>query len=104
MAVIKHTQFKVPPQDLDAEVSVLGSLMLDKNAIIHVADILSSHDFYHPAHQKIYEVILELFERGEPIDILTVSHKLKGKKIFKDVGGTEYLSELVSRVPTSAHI
>lgn len=104
MAVIKQPQFKVPPQDLDAEVSVLGSLMLDKDAIIHVADILTPRDFYHPAHQKIYEVVLELFERGEPIDILTVSHKLKGKKIFKDVGGTEYLSELVSRVPTSAHI
>ncbi len=104
MSVIKQTQFKVPPQDLDAEVSVLGSLMLDKNAIIHVTDILSPYDFYHPAHQKIYEVILELFERGEPIDILTVAHKLKGKKTFKDVGGTDYLTELVSRVPTSAHI
>ncbi len=104
MSVVKQTQFKVPPQDLDAEVSVLGSLMLDKNAIIHVADILSPNDFYHPSHQKIYETILELFERGEPIDILTVSHKLKGKKIFKDIGGTDYLSDLVSRVPTSAHI
>ncbi len=100
----RKTGVKLPPQDLDAEVSVLGALMLDKNAIIQVADLLVPNDFYHPSHQKIYETILELFERSEPIDILTVSHKLKGKKIFKDIGGTDYLTDLVSRVPTSAHI
>ncbi len=95
---------RLPPQDLEAEVSVLGSLMLDKNAIIKVADSLSEHDFYHPAHQKIYEAILSLFETGQPIDILTVSHELKGKKHFKEIGGSEYLADLVSRVPTSAHV
>ncbi len=95
---------KIPPQDLDAEVSVLGSLMLDKNAIIKIADSLTENDFYHPAHQKIYEAILTLFEGGQPIDILTVSNELKGKKQFKDIGGSEYLADLVSRVPTSAHI
>ena len=100
----KKTPFKLPPQDLDAEVSVLGALMLDKNAIVQVADLLAPSDFYHPAHQKIYETILELFNHSEPIDILTVSHKLKGKKMFKDVGGSDYLTDLVSRVPTSAHI
>ncbi len=100
----KKPGFKVPPQDLDAEVSVLGALLLDKNAVIHVADILSPSDFYHPGHQKIYETILELFEHSEPIDILTVSHKLKGKKALKDIGGTDYLTDLVSRVPTSAHV
>lgn len=100
----KQPAVKIPPQDLDAEVSVLGALMIDKNAVIKVADILEPNDFYHPGHQKIYETIIELFEHSEPIDILTVSHKLKGKKTFKDIGGTEYLTELLSRVPTSAHI
>ncbi len=95
---------KLPPQDLEAEASVLGALMLDKSAIIHVADVLKSVDFYKPANQKIYAAIMELFEKGEPIDILTVSQKLKGRKQIKDIGGIDYLTELVSAVPTSAHI
>jgi len=95
---------RLPPQDLEAEISVLGALMLDKNAIIKIADSLSEYDFYHPAHQKIYEAIVSLFETGQPIDILTVSSELKGKKQFKEIGGSEYLADLVSRVPTSAHI
>lgn len=100
----RSTAVKLPPQDLDAEVSVLGALMIDKDAALKIADQLEPSDFYHPAHQKIYEAILELFEGSEPIDILTVSNKLKNKKVFKDIGGTDYLTELVSRVPSSAHI
>lgn len=96
--------FKLPPQDLDAERSVLGALMLDRTATIKVADIIAPADFYHPAHQKIFESILELFERGEPIDLLTISGNLKGKKTLQEVGGMDYLSELVSNVPTSAHV
>lgn len=95
---------KLPPQDIDSEISVLGSLMLDKNAIVKVTDILEPADFYHPAHQKIYEVILELFEKNKPIDLLTVSNRLKEKKLIKKIGGIEYLTELINKVPTSAHI
>ncbi|MDI6733899.1 MAG: replicative DNA helicase [Patescibacteria group bacterium] len=95
---------KLPPQDLEAERSVLGAIMLDKNAIIKVADCLRPIDFYHPAHQKIYDATIELFEKGEPIDLLTVSHKLKSKKQLKEIGGADYLTELVSSVPTSAHV
>jgi len=94
---------KLPPQDIEAEISVLGALMLDRNAVIKVADTLLSGDFYKPAHQKIYESILELFEKGEPIDLLTVSSRLKEKKQLQDIGGNDYLAELVSSVPTSAH-
>lgn len=97
-------QLKLPPQDLDAERSVLGALLLDKNAVIKVMDIITASDFYHPAHQRIYDAIVGLFERGEPIDLLTVSNKLKEKKALKDVGGADYLAELVSSVPTSAHV
>ncbi|HXF44421.1 MAG TPA: replicative DNA helicase [Candidatus Paceibacterota bacterium] len=95
---------KLPPQDIEAERSVLGSLMLDKNAVIKVADILAPGDFYQPHHQKIFESVLDLFEKGEPIDVLTVSNRLKEKKELKLVGGVEYLTELIESVPTAAHI
>ncbi len=95
---------KVPPQDLEAEQSVLGSLMLDKNAVIQVADFLTPSDFYEGRNQKIYETVLELWSRGEPIDILTISHALKEKKEFQGAGGTDYLTALVEGVPTSAHV
>lgn len=95
---------KLPPQDLEAESSVLGALMIDKNAIIRVADILNANDFYHPAHQKIYATIIELFEKGKPIDMLTVSNRLKEKKLLKEIGGTDFLAEIINNVPTSAHI
>ena len=96
--------FKIPPQDLEAERSLLGSLVLDKNAILKVVDIIQPTDFYHPNHQKIYESILDLFEQGEPIDLLTVSSRLKEKKQLKDVGGADYLTELINNVPTAAHV
>ncbi len=95
---------KLPPQDIDAEVSVLGSLMIDKFAIIKVTDILTSGDFYHPLHQAIFETIISLFEKGQPIDILTVSSELKKDKKFKDAGGSDYLAQLINSVPTAAHV
>jgi replicative DNA helicase len=95
---------KLPPQDLDAERSVLGALLLDKQAVVKIADFLEEGDFYHPGHQKVFSCILGLFEKGQPVDILTVSHELKGKKHFKEIGGSDYLTELVAGVPTSAHV
>lgn len=95
---------KLPPQDLDSEKSVLGSLMLSKNSIIKVADNLNAADFYTPAHQKIYDIIIELFSKNEPIDILTVTNKLKHKDQLAEVGGSSYLSELINFVPSAAHI
>ncbi|PIU99317.1 replicative DNA helicase [Candidatus Wolfebacteria bacterium CG03_land_8_20_14_0_80_36_15] len=95
---------RLPPQDIDAEKSVLGALMLEPNAIIKVADVLLSKDFYKPEHQTIFQAILELFEKSKPIDILSVTSRLKEKKQLKDVGGSSYLTELVNSVPTTAHI
>ncbi len=95
---------KLPPQDIEAESSVLGALMLDKDAILKVVDTLKPSDFYHPHHQKIFQNIAELFKLGNPIDILTVTNKLKEKKQLKEVGGSDYLTELINKVPTSAHI
>ncbi len=95
---------RLPPQDIDAEKSVLGALMLEPNAIIKVADILLSKDFYKPEHQIIFQATLELFKKSKPIDILSVTSRLKEKKQLKDVGGSSYLTELVNSVPTTAHI
>jgi len=97
-------QFKIPPQDIEAEKSVLGALMLDKNAIVNVADFLLPSDFYENKHQKIYSAIIELWTKNEPIDILTVSHVLKSKKELSGVGGVDYLTDLADSVPTSAHV
>ncbi len=95
---------KLPPQNLEVEQSVLGALMIDKDAIIRVADVLTSADFYKPSHAAIFDVITRLYERREPIDTLSISTKLKEDGSFKDVGGAAYLAELVNSVPTSSHV
>ena len=95
---------KLPPQNIEAEESVLGSLMIDKDAIIKVADILIATDFYKPAHNKIYEAILKLYEKQEPIDILSVTSILKEENTLAEIGGSSYLTELINKVPTAAHI
>lgn len=101
-----NTEFanKVPPHDLEAEMSVLGSLMLDKDAIIKVADFLRPEDFYYKKHEDIYRVMEELFSQGEPIDIISVSSKLRAKNLLEKIGGPAYLTELINVVPTASHI
>ena len=78
---------KLPPQSIEAEQSLLGSLMLDKNAILRVADFLKPENFYRKTHQEIYSVYLELFQKGEPIDILSVSNRLREKNLLEEIGG-----------------
>lgn len=94
---------RVPPQNIDAEKSVLGSILLDRDALIEVSGWLLPAHFYEDRHIKIYETILELFEGGLPIDLVTVSDRLKKKKLLSKIGGRAYLTELASFVPTSAH-
>lgn len=95
---------KIPPQNIEAEQSVLGALLIDKEAITKVADLLTPKDFYQPAHEKIYAAILELYEKAKPIDILTVEIKLKENESLKEIGGSGYLAELANKVPTSSHV
>lgn len=95
---------KLPPQSIEAEKSLLGSLMLDKNAIIKVADFLQARDFYKKIHQEIYQAILELFDKGEPIDLLSASTRLKEKNLLEEIGGNSYLTELINSVPTASHV
>lgn len=95
---------KLPPQNLEAEQSVLGCLMLDKNALVKIVDTLKAEDFYKGAHQKIYDVMRILFEKGEPIDILSVSNILSEQGYLQDVGGQTYLTELINSVPNALHV
>ncbi len=95
---------KLPPQNIEAEKSVLGALMLDKNAVIKVADLIAAGDFYSNSHAKIFETILDLFEKNEPIDILSVTSRLKDRGLLTGIGGSGYLTELINSVPTASHI
>ena len=92
-----------PPQDIAAEQSVLGAMMLSKDAIADVLEVVSPGDFYRPAHQSVYDAILDLYGAGEPADAVTVSATLDRKGELKRVGGAPYLHTLISTVPTAAN-
>jgi len=95
---------KIPPQNIEAEQSLLGSLMLDPEAIFRVVDFLAPRDFYKKAHSDIYEAMTTLLERREAIDLLSVSALLKEKKLLEEIGGKSYLTTLVNSVPTASHV
>lgn len=95
---------QLPPQNIEAEKSLLGSLMLDQEAIVKVIDSLIEKDFYLPQHQKIFRSMLDLFQSSVPIDILSVANRLKEKKELESVGGRAYLSSLVNLVPTASNV
>ncbi len=95
---------KIPPQNIEAETSLLGCLMLDKDAILKVVDFLSPKDFYKEVHKEIYQVIQELFEKREPIDLLSVSSRLKEKGRLKEIGGNAFLTDLINSVPNALHV
>ena len=95
---------KLPPQNIEAEKSLLGSLVIDREAINKVADFLRPEDFYNRSHQSIYKAIFSLFEKREPIDLLSISNKLGEMKALDEIGGISYVSSLATSVPTSAHI
>lgn len=95
---------RLPPQNLEAEQAVLGGLLIDKDAIIKVADILVPADFYRDEHTIIYRAILELYEKRQPIDALTISEILESQKTLKKIGGATYLAELVNNTATAANV
>lgn len=95
---------KLPPQNIEAERSLLGSLMLDKNAIVKVVDFLEPHDFYKETHKEIYQAMQELFSRSEPVDLLSVSSRLKEREKLEAIGANAYLTELINSVPTAFHV
>ncbi|MDP3764497.1 MAG: replicative DNA helicase [bacterium] len=95
---------KLPPQSIEAEESVLGALLMDKNAIIRVADFLHSEDFYKRQHQLIYSAVLFLYEKSEPVDVLSLSNRLKEASQLESIGGTSYLTGLINSVPTASNV
>jgi replicative DNA helicase len=95
---------KTPPHDIHSEMAVLGGLMIDKDAIVRIVDILDPEDFYEKKHQNIYEICKKLYQGGNPIDILTVSSQLRNNNILEEIGGTSYLTELINGIPTAANI
>jgi replicative DNA helicase len=100
----QNPEGRLPPQNIEAEQSVLGSLMLDKEAIIKIADILEPDDFYRGTHTNIYQAMLDLYEKNEPIDLLSLTNCLRERKQLEEVGGASYLTSLVNSVPTAAHV
>lgn len=95
---------KVPPHDDEAEKSVLGAILIDSSAINLVAEFLKAEHFYQPEHQQIYLAMLTLFEKQQPIDVVTMQDELKSEGTLKKIGGKSYLSDLINTVPTSAYV
>lgn len=95
---------RIPPQSLEAESALLGSVMLRPEAMYEIIDIINPRSFYADKHKIIFETMLELFSKGVPIDLLSLSNKLKDKNLIEQVGGNTYLAELTNAVPSSANI
>lgn len=95
---------KIPPHDIDAEQAVIGSMLTDKDAVIDSVEVLKPDDFYRQDNKTIYEAILNLYNRAEPIDIITVKSELTSLGKLEAVGGLEYLAVLPDKVPTTANV
>ena len=95
---------KVPPQNLEAEQSALGAMMIDRTALDKGIEILTPEDFYREAHKTIFDALISLAERNEPVDIVTTQEELRSRGRLEDVGGTEYLMALIDSVPSAANI
>ena len=97
-------KLSVPPHSLDAERAVLGSIFIDKDALIKISDFLASSDFYHDTHRIVYEAIISLYDKRVPIDLVTLTNFLEDSNHLQLIGGASYLAELANEVPTSTHI
>ncbi|HEY0492568.1 MAG TPA: replicative DNA helicase [Candidatus Dormibacteraeota bacterium] len=103
-AVAPGTGGRIPPQNLEAEASVLGSLMLDRNAIVRIADFLRPEDFYLDSHAQVFRAALNLYDRADPIDLLTLAAELEKMRVLDRIGGQAFLAELEGGVPTAANV
>jgi replicative DNA helicase len=95
---------KQAPQNLEAEASLLGAILIDTDALVKIADIITPPDFFDPRHRHIYEAVQSLYEKRSPIDVLTLADQLKNSDLLDVVGGPSYLTELTNFVPTAAHV
>src|SRR4030042_5177592 len=94
----------IPPQNIEAEKSLLGSLLLDKEAMVKVADVLKADDFYEERHQTIFVAMFSLYEKQRPVDVVTVKDQLTSQKKLETVGGASYLTELAGSLPSNANV
>lgn len=94
----------VPPHSIEAEKSTLGALLIDKDAILKVAEFLRPEDFYHQVHAMIYEAISELYDKRVPVDLVTLTNYLEDRNTLTEIGGASYLAELANEVPTATHV
>lgn len=104
MKDIDASLHRIPPQNLEAEQSILGGILLDNHALNPVLEVLDFKDFYSEAHRRIFKAIVELSDRNDPVDLITLSNLLKEKKQLDPVGGTAYLASLVDNVPSAANV
>jgi len=95
---------KIPPNSLEAEQSVLGAMLLDKEAISAASEILKGDDFYREVHKEIFEAIIDIYNENNPVDLITLTEKLKGRNTLEAVGGITYLTQLMNIVPTTSNI
>ena len=95
---------KVPPHDIEAEQAVIGSMLTDKDSVISALEILKPEDFYREHNKVIFGAIVNLYNKAEPIDIITLKSELVSLGKFEQVGGLEYLAELPDKVPTTANV
>ncbi|MEC4685482.1 MAG: replicative DNA helicase [Nitrospirota bacterium] len=104
MATIDEALDKLPPQNLEAEQSILGAILLDNEALLKSLEVMTADDFYRNTHRMIFNSMLELFEKNEPIDLITLTDHLRTKNKLESIGGVSYLSSLVNVIPTSANV
>jgi replicative DNA helicase len=95
---------RIPPHNMEAEQAVLGAILLDNDAIVAAMEHIGPEDFYRAAHQRIFEAMVELFDEAEPVDLVTLSTRLKDRGLLEEVGGIGYLTELANGVPTAANV
>lgn len=93
----------LPPQNIEAEQSVLGGILIDNQTFHKVVDVVLPDDFYRPAHGKIYNAMRDLAAKGDPIDVVSLTSKMKELDIYEEAGGASYLAELLERVPTAVN-
>ncbi|MDB5160035.1 MAG: Replicative helicase [Candidatus Saccharibacteria bacterium] len=94
---------KIPPQNLDAEMSLLGAVLIDEETLADITEHVKAHDFYDKRHGLIYDAMMRLYEKRKPVDLLTLTEELKKKNDIETIGGSAYLTELTNYVPTAAH-
>lgn len=103
MSAKKEIEAKIPPQNVDAEMSLIGAVLINEDVLADTTEIVTARDFYDKRHMAIYEAMVRLFEKRKPVDLLTLTDELKKKKLLEEIGGSTYLTELTNYVPTAAN-